>query len=127
PPDGEHHGGGVLASGKQRDQIQRGRVRCVDRRPRANRRRGNVNPFPVRRPGQLQLRIRAHANTSIATIRFMSSGFVDPPPAGTEYAPVPSRYFVASFGSCGASPCADVETFSVVMSVGAAKVSSAIA
>lgn len=42
---------------------------------------------------------------------------VNPPPDGTVYAPVPSKYFVASFGAFGAKPCADVLTFAVVISV----------
>src|SRR6185312_12264830 len=37
-------------------------------------------------------------------------------PAGTEYAPVPLRNFVESFGAFGAKPCADVLTFPVVTS-----------
>ena len=38
-------------------------------------------------------------------------------PGGTEYTPVPSRNFVASFGAFGANPCFVVLTLLVVMSV----------
>jgi hypothetical protein len=42
---------------------------------------------------------------------------IPPLPLGTVYAPVPSRYLVASFGSLGAYPCLDVLTSFVVISV----------